>query len=184
MFNNGTVNKPSVGRSDCIAVLLKLFCDYNFEKLCFRCLLWGNPSESGVHIKGISWSKLGMEWVSVSIRWDNIENVKYVDSTIPSYTEIPTVCFQLQMNPNLNKDGEMIKYGKKDNEYKSEGEHSMQVYDWEILELFFLHHNLDPNFISDTFDLYRHEEDSVKEVKWKMNYSFMQLNNVFRLTKV
>ena len=70
------------------------------------------------------------------------------------------------MNPNLNKDGEMIKYGKKDNEYKSEGEHSMQVYDWEILELFFLHHNLDPNFICNPNNpYYWYEEDLAKEVK-------------------
>ena len=32
------------------------------------------------------------------------------------------------------------------NEHKSVGKHSKQVYDWEILELFFRHHNLVPNF--------------------------------------
>ena len=44
--------------------------------------------------------------------------------------------------------GEMLKFGKlgEDEEYKSEGYHSKQVYDWEILELFFRHHNLVPNF--------------------------------------
>ena len=31
-------------------------------------------------------------------------------------------------------------------EHKSVGEHSKQVYDWEILELFFCHHNLAPHF--------------------------------------
>ena len=43
-------------------------------------------------------------------------------------------------------DRQMIKFGKNDDEYKSKGEHSMQVYDWEILELFFATHNLDPIF--------------------------------------
>ena len=37
---------------------------------------------------------------------------------------------------------EMIKF----NEHKSEREHSKKVYDWEILDLFFLHHNFDPNY--------------------------------------
>ena len=32
------------------------------------------------------------------------------------------------------------------NEHKSLGQHSKQVYDWEILELFFRHQNLAPNF--------------------------------------
>ena len=32
------------------------------------------------------------------------------------------------------------------NEHKSVGKHSKQVYDWEILEIFFRHHNLVPNF--------------------------------------
>ena len=40
----------------------------------------------------------------------------------------------------------MTKYGKNDEEYKSKGKHSKQVYDWEILEQFFLHHNLVPKF--------------------------------------
>ena len=48
-------------------------------------------------------------------------------------------------DPNWGSDEFLYEeYGK--NEYKSEEEHSKQVYDWEILELFFLHHNLDPNF--------------------------------------
>ena len=39
--------------------------------------------------------------------------------------------------------GKMIKW----NDHKSKGDHSMQVYDWEILELFFTHsQTLDPIF--------------------------------------
>ena len=59
----------------------------------------------------------------------------------------------------------MIKFGKNDDEYKSEGKHSKQVYDWEILELFFLHHNMDPNFTFDPFDYFRDEEEIMEEVK-------------------
>ena len=42
--------------------------------------------------------------------------------------------------------GKMWKFGKLDGEYKSEGDHSKHVYDWEILELFFDSHNLLPYF--------------------------------------
>ena len=49
-------------------------------------------------------------------------------------------------------DGEMRKYGKKNDEYKAEGEHSKKVYDWEILDLFFRLHNLNPYF---SYDMYK-----------------------------
>ena len=61
-------------------------------------------------------------------------------------------------DPNWGSDEFLYEeYGK--NEYKSEEEHSKQVYDWEILQLFFLHHNLDPNFYL------TYEEDKVRQVK-------------------
>ena len=60
-------------------------------------------------------------------------------------------------------DDELIKYGKNDEEYKSMGEHSKKVYDWEILELFFTHtHNLDPIFKDQPV---LEEEELVNEVK-------------------
>ena len=46
----------------------------------------------------------------------------------------------------FNADYERINEIVKLNEHKSVGEHSKQVYDWEILELFFCHHNLAPHF--------------------------------------
>ena len=33
-----------------------------------------------------------------------------------------------------------------DDEYKPEGEHTKKIYDREILELFFLQHNLEPSY--------------------------------------
>ena len=56
-------------------------------------------------------------------------------------------------------DRKMIKW----NDHKSKGDHSMQVYDWEILELFFTHtHNLDPIFKDQPV---LEEEELVNEVK-------------------
>ena len=57
------------------------------------------------------------------------------------------------------RSGEMWKFGKLDEEYKSEGDHSKQVYDWEILERFFDSHNLLPNFNA------TYESEQIKEVK-------------------
>ena len=61
--------------------------------------------------------------------------------------------FQIIRNKSVPDNEKMVKF----NEHKSEGQHSKQVYDWEILELFFLHHNLDPRFYLD-----EHGEDKVK----------------------
>ena len=43
---------------------------------------------------------------------------------------------------------EIIKF----DEHKSKGDHSKLVYDWEILELFFRHHNLNPNYYDNKYD--------------------------------
>ena len=80
----------------------------------------------------------------------------------------PGVCFEMtqvslshtddrSLDPNWGYNefwynDKMIKYGKNDEEYKSVGEHSKKVYDWEILELFFIRHNMTPNFYSNAYE--------------------------------
>ena len=90
-------------------------------------------------------------------------------------------------DPNWGSDEFLYEeYGKNDDEYKSEGEHSKQVYDWEILELFFLHHNLDPNFYL------TYEEDKVRQVKINLKSLFTSIipffykikHSDFRLNKI
>ena len=74
---------------------------------------------------------------------------------------------KLSRDPNWGLDEFQLNYEMvKFNEHKSEGKHSKKVYDWEILELFFLHHNLDP-----IFDFYRQnieEDELVEEVKYML----------------
>ena len=73
-------------------------------------------------------------------------------------------------DPNWGSDEFLYEeYGKNDDEYKSEGEHSKQVYDMEILELLFLHHNLDPNFYL------TYEEDKVRQVKINLKSLFTSI---------
>ena len=59
-------------------------------------------------------------------------------------------------------------------EHKSVGEHSKQVYDWEILELFFRHHNLAPNFphTERNWDYQTRTEQTFSEVKNKFRINF------------
>ena len=53
-------------------------------------------------------------------------------------------------DPNWGQDeffDDTLKYSKNDDdEYKPEGEHTKKIYDREILELFFLQHNLEPSY--------------------------------------
>ena len=56
-----------------------------------------------------------------------------------------------------------------DIEHRSEGDYSKQALDEEILELFFLHHNLDPNFYL------TYEEDKVRQVRINLKSLFTSL---------
>ena len=75
------------------------------------------------------------------------------------------------------------------NEHKSLGEHSKQAYDWEILELFFRHHNLVPNF-PDTdrnYDLTLEEQKIAEVNKMNLESLFTSIPKkyvLFRLNKI
>ena len=119
--------------------MFKLFWDYNFE---------GFLSFIGVYIT--SFAGVCSEMTPVTVAYTS------KDFYDPNW--------EWQEFAYNYWDSKMIKFGKNDVEYKSKGDHSMQVYDWEILELFFAAHKLVPIFPRFPEDV---DDQLVNEVKTK-----------------